>query len=359
MGASVVEQTWTGRDPQPWTRLPREQRDLNADFIVYEHKSRHQTGDGDLFFMEMYGDGLFTIDSQGWGPHHSSMGSRPEMPEIDGAHATEFCETLSRRFLSDGRSKHPQPPLHAVPSSFKPYIFVPLQLSIDDTIIYDSPYAVREFVGLVCRWAVRSRRRIVFKPHPFCDDGTLLRSIDDYAKRWVWVFRSSANVHNLIAGSDGLILINSGVGFAQRQDLARASEEAGHQGRAAAGHVKDESAWSQTPEARRMAQRPDAGLHPRRLGVALLQPEEGVDEEWVREGQTSEVTPLDDGAAAFPADLERSESADVGCGHRSGPRPRLAGLEPRPATRVSRHSRTRRAAPSVPSWFRSIAWRRW
>jgi hypothetical protein len=213
MGASVVEQTWTGRDPQPWTRLPREQRDLNADFIVYEHKSRHQTGDGDLFFMEMYGDGLFTIDSQGWGPHHSSMGSRPEMPEIDGAHATEFCETLSRRFLSDGRSKHPQPPLHAVPSSFKPYIFVPLQLSIDDTIIYDSPYAVREFVGLVCRWAVRSRRRIVFKPHPFCDDGTLLRSIDDYAKRWVWVFRSSANVHNLIAGSDGLILINSGVGF--------------------------------------------------------------------------------------------------------------------------------------------------
>jgi len=213
MGASVVEQNWTGRDPHPWTRLPREQRDLNAEFIVYEHKSRHQTGDGDLFFMEMYGDGLFTIDREGWGPHHSSIGSRPEMAEVDTALATEFCETLCRRFLSDGRSKHPQPPLHAVPSAFKPYIFVPLQLYNDDTIVYDSPYAIREFVGLVCRWAVRSRRSIVFKPHPNCDDETLLRTIDDYAERWGWLFRSSANVHNLIAEADGIVLINSGVGF--------------------------------------------------------------------------------------------------------------------------------------------------
>ncbi|MEW6733869.1 MAG: hypothetical protein AB1489_21260 [Acidobacteriota bacterium] len=213
MGHSVVEQFWRGRDPNPWIYLPQEERDMNADFIIYEHKSRHQTVNGDLFFMEMYRDGMFTIDTEGWGPHHSAIQSRPDLSNIDIDCAKAFCASVCNDFLTNGRSKHPQPPLQSIDSPYKPYIFVPLQLQKDDTIIYDSPLQIIEFVDLVCEWALRSGRKVVFKLHPFCNEETITSRLSQYAQKYQNIFLSSANIHNLIRESDGILLINSGVGF--------------------------------------------------------------------------------------------------------------------------------------------------
>jgi capsule polysaccharide modification protein KpsS len=118
---------------------------------------------------------------------------------------------LSRNLLSEGLSKHWQPSPAAVAIPAETYIFVPLQLSEDDTIRYHARFGVVEFIDIVAAWARANGVSLLFKLHPHDDDALVRAAVD----RWVaeGAHRSAANIHSLIQAARAVYTINSGCGF--------------------------------------------------------------------------------------------------------------------------------------------------
>src|SRR4051794_13407534 len=56
--------------------------DPDADWRIYSHKTRREVPWADLFYKEMHMQGLFTIDSEGWGIDHSQSKRPPDLAEI-------------------------------------------------------------------------------------------------------------------------------------------------------------------------------------------------------------------------------------------------------------------------------------
>lgn len=184
----------------------------DIDFRIYCHKTKREAPQGDLFYKEMHMQGLFTIDHQGWGPEHSGVLAAPDLSQIEGEAAKEFCSKLRAEFLSSGKSKHRQPPLAEIDPAVKPYFLVPLQLPTDDVIMYHSPLSVPDFLNRIADWAEAQRHNVVLKLHP----GHATPEIEALARHRATgkhVFLLNENIHSLIANCAGVIAINSGVGF--------------------------------------------------------------------------------------------------------------------------------------------------
>jgi len=210
IGFRVIEQSWSPSDPEPWLRLPYPAPSADS-LIIYEHKSSNQAPDGDIFYMEMYCNGTFTVDSKGWGPMQASMRCKPDLSHIDPARAAAYCRELSRRLLRSGASKHEQPPPRPI-TGIGPYTFVPLQLSEDDTILYHSPITVIDFIDTVADWACASGRQLVFKLHPYDDERGTARAVEHWT-RYPNIHSRQDNIHSLIDGAELVCTINSGSGF--------------------------------------------------------------------------------------------------------------------------------------------------
>jgi hypothetical protein len=183
------------------------------DFRIYPHKSRHEVPDGDLFYKEMHLQNLFTIDHLGWGPDHSGMQVPPDLSEIDPAAARSFCAQLRNEFLATGNSKHRQPPLYAVDSTRGPYLLAPLQLPTDDAVTIHSPLSVVDYVNLLSDWADRARVRVVFKLHPAAEAPEIAETVRRRVASGRYVAVVDENIHSLIAGAAGVVVLTSGVGF--------------------------------------------------------------------------------------------------------------------------------------------------
>jgi hypothetical protein len=210
LGFTIVEQPWSTDDLEPWRHSCISPQ--ANDVIVYEHKSLPQASDGHAFYMETYFNGIFTIDRKGWGPYQASLPDRADLDDIDSAAATSRVRELSRNLLSDGLSKHWQPSPAAVAIPTEAYLFVPLQLSEDDTIRYHARLGVVEFIDIIAAWARANGVSILFKLHPHDDDALVRAAVD----RWVaegLAHRSAANIHSLIQAARAVYTINSGCGF--------------------------------------------------------------------------------------------------------------------------------------------------
>ncbi|HEY3839929.1 MAG TPA: hypothetical protein VGL72_25335 [Bryobacteraceae bacterium] len=182
------------------------------DFRIYAHKTRVEAPMADLYHKEMHMKGLFTLDAQGWGADHSSSRTAPELEDIDAREAERFCEEIRGEFLRTGLSKHNQPAMKPVDSGLKPYVFVPLQLSTDDTIMNHSRLSVVEFIHLFADWAAATGNRVVFKLHPGSPMPETETAVRERAREQ-YVALVNGNVHSLIAESQGVAVINSGTGF--------------------------------------------------------------------------------------------------------------------------------------------------
>jgi hypothetical protein len=183
------------------------------DFRIYPHKSRHEVPEGDLFYKEMHLQNLFTIDHLGWGPDHSGMQAPPDLKEIDPADARHFCAQLRHEFLATGNSKHRQPPLHAVDSALSPYLLAPLQLPTDDAVTIHSPLSVADYVNLLSDWADRARVRVLFKLHPGIETPEIAEMVRRRTAAGRYVSMVNENIHSLITGAAGVVVLTSGVGF--------------------------------------------------------------------------------------------------------------------------------------------------
>jgi hypothetical protein len=183
------------------------------DFRIYPHKTREEVPDGDLFYKELHMQNLFTIDHLGWGPDHSGLQAPPDLSGIDAALAARFCDQLRQEFFATGHSKHRQPPLRAINPALAPYLLAPLQLPTDDAVIRHATLSVLDYVNLLADWAERARVRVVFKLHPGAETPEIAEAVRRRAATGRYVAVVDENIHALIAGATGVVVLTSGVGF--------------------------------------------------------------------------------------------------------------------------------------------------
>jgi len=183
------------------------------DFRIYPHKTRREVPDGDLFYKELHMPSLFTIDPVGWGPDHSGLQAPPDLSGIDAARAARFCGQLRQEFFATGRSKHRQPPLRRINPALTPYLLAPLQLPTDDAVMHHSTLSVLDYVNLLADWAERARVRVVFKLHPGAETPEIAEAVRRRAVMERYVAVVDENIHALIAGAAGVVVLTSGVGF--------------------------------------------------------------------------------------------------------------------------------------------------
>ncbi|MBV9924325.1 MAG: hypothetical protein JOZ96_04725 [Acidobacteria bacterium] len=185
----------------------------DVDFKIYAHKTRREVPGADLFYKEMHMRGLFTIDAEGWGADHSAVREPPDLDAGDAAEAERFVARIREQFVSNGHSKQRQPELRSIPEEYKPYLLVPLQLPTDDTIMHHSPVSVVEFVHVVSDWAEGAGQKILFKLHPGAVYPEIAAAVEARSAANPYVNRLDANIHSLIQGAEGVVVINSGTGF--------------------------------------------------------------------------------------------------------------------------------------------------
>ena len=183
------------------------------DFRIYPHKSKQEVPFADLFYKEMHMQGLFTIDPSGWGPDHSKLQSPPDLSCIDPGSAEIFCHRLCQEFLSSGRSKHRQPSLREIDPRLSPYILAPLQLPTDVAVVLHSPLSVRDYMNTLADWADRARFNVVFKLHPGMESPEIAEAVRSRVATSQHVTVVDENIHALIAGATGVVVLTSGVGF--------------------------------------------------------------------------------------------------------------------------------------------------
>jgi hypothetical protein len=122
--------------------------------------------------------------------------------------ADEFHKRLYEKYVKGRVSKYEQqndPPPHG------DYYFFPLQM-IDDSVQKLARIKMLDLAMEAVTRLVGNGHNVVFKRHPKCNSSvveTFLRSIEQ--RQGVTV--STASIHDLIAGCEAVITINSGVGF--------------------------------------------------------------------------------------------------------------------------------------------------
>lgn len=183
-----------------------------SSFRVFAHTDRSKTPSGSLYLMQMHLAGLYSVDTSGWGVHHSLCADRAweNEPLLK---ALAFCHELASEWCTTGASKNQQPAL--APPEWSDYVLVPLQIPDDCVVTDHSPVSVQEFVRQVSTWSAETRTRVLMKVHP----GHLSRGPEaalwatEAAKASPYLKITSGNIHSLIARCRAVLVINSGVGF--------------------------------------------------------------------------------------------------------------------------------------------------
>jgi len=187
--------------------------DPASPFRIYCHRDNSIRPDGCVFLMQMHLPKLYSLDTHGWGVTHSRRGDRG-FEFVKDEDAVEYCRSLCKEWLANGKSKCWQPKPVVVPIA--DYLLVLLQMPGDSVIKRYSPVTVDEFVVRVGEWARQSQTRCVVKPHPSCKreahSGTWA-AIDRAIEENAWLTLRQDNIHSLLANAAGVWTINSGSGF--------------------------------------------------------------------------------------------------------------------------------------------------
>jgi len=95
----------------------------------------------------------------------------------------------------------------------KPYILAPLQSPGDESVVFRSPVGVLEYIEVLSDWAEKPRHNVVFKLHQDMEFPDVAAAVRARAASGRHVFLVDGNIHALIAASEAVVVISSGVGF--------------------------------------------------------------------------------------------------------------------------------------------------
>lgn len=200
-----------------------------------------------LFYMQEYFRWLFVVDEQGWSAASTIYPVRiSALPAAPSGAFDEYRRRLARgelqsKFLQPTSQKLQEPaasglapggigvsPLPAKTASFTqglverltgqltartrpPSVFFPLQIPHDQSIRYFSDYEFDTVLDAVVQWGKRAGVIVKLKPHP-ANMPVMSRYMEKHAEG-PWLHWCNENIHDLIADSDAVFTVNSGVGF--------------------------------------------------------------------------------------------------------------------------------------------------
>ena len=189
---------------------------LKADVVFIPHKQRFHFGHLDCrtyFYMQLTFSWLFTVDPLGWSAGSSAYPCDYSAGDPESGTFERYVEQVVRL----NGSKYAQRPSMTrqelvargeIPDG--PYVFFACQRPNDQAIRFYSPHEVVDVVAAVARWGHEKGMPVVFKAHPtnLASAKPLLAATTGFDVRW-----STASVHDLIAHSEAIYVVNSGVGF--------------------------------------------------------------------------------------------------------------------------------------------------
>ncbi len=168
-----------------------------------------------FYYMQEYFRWVFTLDAKGWSAASSiypvnADRIRPSNPGLyDEYRERLFSGQLESKFAQDRTASFEDLVERGeVPPS--PYIFFPLQIPHDQSILYFSDSTEEIVVDGLVNWAMNKKINVVLKPHPA--NKVAMETFKQYVDQKK-VFWSTGNIHELIAHSAAVFTINSGVGF--------------------------------------------------------------------------------------------------------------------------------------------------
>ena len=169
------------------------------------------------FYMQTVFDDIFTIDKEGWGGDFSFKETfDPKTEDYSDSHFNELAERTKSGVTKFGQNRFgvEKHRFDALLNEIRPkkYIFFPLQIPHDETILYDVVESEKCIVRALCEWASTSDvPMLVFKVHPV--NGNSLNEISEMIKRYKnTMVVGEHHIKDLIENAEATYVINSGVG---------------------------------------------------------------------------------------------------------------------------------------------------
>lgn len=201
-----------------WEITPErvDMRALDLAFVPHRcHLDFGPTRTPRLFYMQQYLRQAFVVDAMGWGPGSSRYPLRPDElpPSVLGAWDTYRAAMLDGSLDSKFGQSDRQAPERLRMQGRLPdgdFIFMPLQIPHDQSIRYFSDVDMDTAVDATLELARSTGRTLVLKPHPANRESMRALQARVCGPGVLW---SDAHVHDLLAAAEGVVTINSGVGF--------------------------------------------------------------------------------------------------------------------------------------------------
>lgn len=214
----------------PGWEIERHRIDADAYALAFvPHRCYLNFGAGKtpvLFYMQEFFRWAFVVDARGWSAASSVYPVSQDMITAkkkgasfddyrarlaDGRLCSKFAQQASRSkdvLISEGLI--PTQKNWLKQRVLRPYIFFPLQIPTDQSILFFSDSSEASVLAELVAWAKKRDVAVVLKPHP-----ANMKSMKPFAAMVdnVHVFYSEANVKDLIEYAQAVYTINSGVGF--------------------------------------------------------------------------------------------------------------------------------------------------
>lgn len=201
-----------------------------AALALIPHRCKLDFEDGPtpvMFYMQEFFRWVFVVNELGWSAASSvypvDLQSLPQQSQgiydhyrdclQEGTIGSKFSQPASKtkeELLRDGLIPALYNAQGIKTDTSRPYIFFPLQVPTDQSILYFSDVSEEDAVAALIAWAGARDIAVVLKPHPANIKSML--PFERYADG-VSVLLSNASVHDLTRHATAVYTINSGVGF--------------------------------------------------------------------------------------------------------------------------------------------------
>ncbi|KQY13414.1 hypothetical protein ASD31_14745 [Rhizobium sp. Root482] len=199
-----------------WAILPRIQAGhrgavpISSEFPSATWHTTHSGVDGQIHLKVGPLNSHIIIDDRGYSGW-SSLAHKP-LAEIISNISRDEAEVqyanLYETLVATGRSKYKQQ-TEPVPDVGK-YIFYPMQV-MTDTVARLAHINGLRLLQVLAEWGKMSGYKIIVKRHPKCTVAAVKKAIEREQKAGSIVV-SNASIHELIAGAEAVVAVNSGVG---------------------------------------------------------------------------------------------------------------------------------------------------